>query len=67
MAEIIALRRKHQTGRVWVDETHQANHSQRDSAWTGSLAVGRLEFVEGVKEALGIKAHTTVPLTMNHR
>lgn len=45
----------------WVNESLQANNSQRDSAWTGSLAVGRIEFVEGIKEGLGIKAqHRTV-------
>lgn len=45
-----------QACRVWVDEALQSNQLQRDSAWSGSLAVGRLDFVEGVKVALGIRA-----------
>lgn len=51
----------HQACRSWVDELLKANTIQRDSAWSESLAVGRLGFVEGVKQALGIKAqHRTV-------
>ena len=42
--------------RNWVEESLKAGNLQRNSAWSESLAVGRSEFVENIKKALGVKA-----------
>ncbi len=49
------------TRRGWVEEAMRRNLLERDSCWSGSLAVGDEEFVAGVKTGLGIKGwHRTV-------
>ena len=40
----------------WVEATLTSNHPQRDSSWSESLAVGRFDFVDAVKNELGIRA-----------
>ena len=42
--------------RDWVEEVLQTKCFKRDSAWSKSLAVGRPEFVEDVKNMLSGKA-----------
>ena len=44
-----------QSSRDWVNEVLQTTKPIRENCWTDSLAVGRLEFVERVKDALGVR------------
>ena len=40
----------------WVEESMKEGRYSRDEKWTASIAVGKREFVERVKERLGAKA-----------
>lgn len=58
LIELVGLREleQHQLARAnWVDAALDRGLEGRDSAWTESLAVGSEHFVEGIKQALGMK------------
>ncbi len=40
----------------WVDSEIQTNHSDKETKWTQSIAVGSKTFIETMKEALGFRA-----------
>jgi len=42
--------------RQWVDTKIEENTTQRESAWTESLAVGSYDYVEHIKQTLGVRA-----------
>ncbi|MEJ2621635.1 MAG: hypothetical protein P8163_15655 [Candidatus Thiodiazotropha sp.] len=46
-----------ETHRGWIEDALQAEAAQRQDYWTGNLAVGSRDYVCGVEEAMGIKAH----------
>jgi putative transposase len=52
-AEVADFRQAH---REWVDDVLKNGLMARDDRWSESLAVGRLDFVEKVKNELGFKA-----------
>ncbi len=39
----------------WVDSAIQAEHKDRETKWTHSIAVGSQSFIEKIKEALGFR------------
>lgn len=42
--------------RQWVDEMSGNNESRRDGRWSESIAVGSIEFAEGIKSDMGSMA-----------
>jgi REP-associated tyrosine transposase len=40
---------------IWVDDALKGNKIYKEEKWTKSLAVGGLEFNEGIVESLGMK------------
>jgi hypothetical protein len=44
-----------ETHKEWVEEELKKNASERESYWSESIAVGKKDFVEGIKEQLGMR------------
>ena len=53
ISTIDELRSSH---KKWVEEIIKTKNYVRESKWTQSIAVGSKNFVEGIKEKLGIQA-----------
>jgi putative transposase len=64
LADLLQIRRQselRQAHAEWVEAALREGGSQRDEAWSESLAVGSRDFVAGVQSELGISAaHRTI-------
>jgi len=53
---IESMDRLQQVQQEWIEDAIEINNNQRDGKWTEALAIGNEDFLENIRQQLGIKA-----------